>query len=284
MWRAYASVPVSRKAVTVPFRYHSASETSLYGCYHSIMLRAMEGSAVTLAIPCLNQERKGFPRELAAHIALRTIRRFFEAHPAAPAVILAIESAADVVVYDSLLPLYFPRSDEEARAGSVRLPQDLGDPVTGAPHFPDREVRVSALPCGGCAIRSDAAKEVLGDDGTGLNLNRMSFKSDFDAPFTAMRSDLTAASRADDPTVAAALAEGKYVATMTYHLHSCISAAASPLSLSEGRYVKLLIQSKSADLSVLEKMGFFRCGQCNISCQAASAFTFELQQHRSGRS
>jgi hypothetical protein len=127
-------------------------------------------------------------------------------------------------------------------------------------------------------------KEVLGDDGTGLNLNRMSFKSDFDAPFTAMRSDLTAASRADDPTVAAALAEGKYVATMTYHLHSCICAAASPLSLSEGRYVKLLIQSKSADLSVLEKMGFFRCGQCNISCQAASAFTFELQQHRSGRS
>ncbi len=44
-----------------------------------------------------------------------------------------------------------------------------------------------------------------------MNLNRMSFKSDFDAPFTAMRSDLPVASRADDPTVAAALVETKYM-------------------------------------------------------------------------
>jgi hypothetical protein len=189
-------------------RYHSASETSLHGCYYSIMLRASEGDAQQLVIPCLNQDRKGFPRELAAHIALRTLRRFFEAHPSAPSVILAIESGADVIIYDALLPLYFPRCDEEACAGSARLPQDLGDPVTGAPHFPDREVRVTALP-GGAHSRSGAAKEVLDDNGAGVNLNRSSFKSDFDAPFTAMRSDLSAASRADDPTVAAALVEGK---------------------------------------------------------------------------
>ncbi len=91
------------------------------------MLRSLEESAKILAIPCINQERKGFPRELAAHISLRTIRRFFEAHASAAAVVLAIESAADVAVYDVLLPLYFPRSDQEASAASSRLPSDLGE-------------------------------------------------------------------------------------------------------------------------------------------------------------
>ena len=43
--------------------YHTASETSLHGCYYTSMLRAMEGSARAVAIPCINQERKGFPRE-----------------------------------------------------------------------------------------------------------------------------------------------------------------------------------------------------------------------------
>ena len=126
-------------------------------------------------------------------------------------------TGADVAVYDVLLPLYFPRSDDEARGGSARLPQDIGDPLTGAPHFPDRDVRVTALPGGGGSARTDAAKEVVGEDGTGLNLNRSFFKSDFDAPFTAMRSDLPASSRADDPTVAAALVEGKCVAVCENH-------------------------------------------------------------------
>ena len=77
--------------------YHTASETSLHGCYYTSMLRAMEGSARAVAIPCINQERKGFPRELAAHIALRTIRRFLEAHAAAPTVVLAIEAGVTCV-------------------------------------------------------------------------------------------------------------------------------------------------------------------------------------------
>ncbi len=262
--------------ITLSSMYHTASETSLHGCYYSCMLRAMEGSASTLAIPCINQERKGFPRELAAHISLRTIRRFFEAHQTAPAVVLAIESAADVAVYDVLLPLYFPRSDDEACVAATRLPADLGnratcvlfcsasririrrhtshvthhtslagEPVTGAPHFPDRDVRVSALPGSGGSARAEAPKELLDDHGAAVNLNRSwyvgfaqitppfvfllmdvspghnnlhsicfhscrSYQSDFDAPFTAMRSDMAVASRANDPTVAAALAESKY--------------------------------------------------------------------------
>ncbi len=70
---------------------------------------------------------------------------------------------------------------------------------------------MTALPGvgGGGSLRGDVAKEVLDDNGAGVNLNRSSFKSDFDAPFTAMRSDLTSSSRAHDPTVAAALVEGK---------------------------------------------------------------------------
>ena len=121
--------------------YHTASETSLHGCYYSCMLRALEGSARTLAIPCINQERKGFPRELAAHISLRPIRRFFEAHASAASVILAIDSMADVLVYDALLPLYFPRSDAEARAGSARLPSDLGN-YTASGGLSDRGLRL----------------------------------------------------------------------------------------------------------------------------------------------
>jgi len=246
--------------------YHTASETSLHGCYYSCMLRAVEGSARTIAIPCINQERKGFPRELAAHIALRTLRRFLESHESAPTVVLALEAGADVAVYDVLLPLYFPRSHDEACGGSARLPQDIGEPLTGAPHFPDRDVRVSAVPGGGGSARSDTtAKEVLGEDGISLNLNRSSvhFTSDFDAPFTAMRSDLAATSRADDPTVAAALAEGKCVvgidaAEIVSHGDLNVFLAPKCDVCCLCRYVKLLMQSKSADLSNLEKMGFFR--------------------------
>jgi hypothetical protein len=172
----------------------------------------LEASSHAVAIPCIHQERKGFPRELAVHISLRTIRRFLESHSSAPSVILAIEASADIAVYDAFLPLYFPRSDDEALVGACRLPQDIGDQVTGAPHFPDRDVRVKALPGGGSVVRATVAKEVLSENGTGLNINRSSYASEFDAPFTAMRCDVAASSRADDPNVAAALLEGKYVA------------------------------------------------------------------------
>ena len=48
-------------------------------------------------------------------------------------------------VYKKLLPLYFPRSEEEERASLPRVPGDIGN-SEGEPIIPERQIRITEKP------------------------------------------------------------------------------------------------------------------------------------------
>ncbi|XP_013142006.1 PREDICTED: protein GDAP2 homolog [Papilio polytes] len=59
-------------------QYHTAAETSLHNCYKNVLCAASEAGARSLALCVLNTPRRNFPPDLAAHVALSTIRRHLE--------------------------------------------------------------------------------------------------------------------------------------------------------------------------------------------------------------
>ena len=59
-------------------RYVTAAESALHYCYRNAMEMAVENKLTSLAVSCVYTERKGYPRREAAHIAIRTVRRFLE--------------------------------------------------------------------------------------------------------------------------------------------------------------------------------------------------------------
>ncbi|XP_028168846.1 ADP-ribose glycohydrolase MACROD2-like [Ostrinia furnacalis] len=98
-------------------KYHTAAETSLQNCYKNVLYRSAELGARSLALCVVSAPRRAFPPDAAAHVALRTIRRYLEQNPTPALVILACARAADAALYASIAPAYFPRSAAEQRAG-----------------------------------------------------------------------------------------------------------------------------------------------------------------------
>ncbi len=64
-------------------RYASAAECALHWCYRSALHLCREHGLRTVALCQIHTERRGYPHEDGAHVALRTVRRFLERWPAA---------------------------------------------------------------------------------------------------------------------------------------------------------------------------------------------------------
>ncbi|KAF9406600.1 hypothetical protein HW555_013086, partial [Spodoptera exigua] len=105
-------------------KYHTAAETSLHNCYRNVLCKATEIGARSLALCLISGTRTQFPPDLAAHVALRTIRRHLESHRMPSLVVLWSWCGPDVALWSALAPLYFPRSAREADAARWRLPHD----------------------------------------------------------------------------------------------------------------------------------------------------------------
>ncbi|XP_011555497.3 protein GDAP2 homolog isoform X1 [Plutella xylostella] len=114
-------------------KYHTAAEGALTNCYRNVLCLAAEVGAKSLALCVINQPRRNFPPDVAAHVALRTIRRFLEQNKQPHLVILATECGSDAALLTSLAPLYFPRSDRDADAARWRLVDDAQ---------PERRIRI----------------------------------------------------------------------------------------------------------------------------------------------
>lgn len=82
-----------------------------------------------------------------AHTALRTIRRFLESDTqrSFDAILLVLRAEAEIEAYRRIAPLYFPRTPEEATAGAVHLPDNLGD-AHGEIVDKERRMRVALTP------------------------------------------------------------------------------------------------------------------------------------------
>jgi O-acetyl-ADP-ribose deacetylase (regulator of RNase III) len=75
----------------------------LASCYRrSIELAATVG-ALTLAFPSISTGVYGYPIELAARVAVTTVRSSLQAHPAMTEVIFCCFSAHDLMVYEGVL-------------------------------------------------------------------------------------------------------------------------------------------------------------------------------------
>ncbi|VVC97491.1 unnamed protein product, partial [Leptidea sinapis] len=97
-------------------KYHTAAESSLHNCYKNVLHKAGELNARSLALCVINTPRRNFPPDLAAHVALRAVRRYLSATAVPRLVVLGGACGPELAPLSALAPLYFPRDSREADA------------------------------------------------------------------------------------------------------------------------------------------------------------------------
>ncbi|TYZ62128.1 hypothetical protein PybrP1_005149 [[Pythium] brassicae (nom. inval.)] len=130
-------------------RYVNAAENALHMCYRNTLSVAKEEKIRSVALSCIYTRRKGYPRDEAAHIAARTVRRFLEHYSDDfDCVVLCVDSLEDQMIYESVLPLYFPRTHDDELKQATRLAhRALGD-AFGEPVIEERKIRIRPLGSG----------------------------------------------------------------------------------------------------------------------------------------
>lgn len=127
-------------------KYHTAAENALSHCYRSCLELLIENGLQSVAMGCIYTEAKNYPREPAAHVAIRTVRRFLEKQKdKIAAVVFCTTTSTDTEIYKRLLPLYFPRDRLEEEVAMSKLPADVGD-ENGETIIDERKIRIKPLP------------------------------------------------------------------------------------------------------------------------------------------
>lgn len=144
--KAYG-VPCQRLLLTVgpkyKDKYYIAAQNTLNACYRECLQLLVESGLSTVAVPCYWYS-KGYPIEEQAHVALRTIRRCMEKlHHSIEMLVLVAANSAEAELYESLLPIYFPRSEVEASHAATVLPESSWS-EWGEVEVEERRIRVSS--------------------------------------------------------------------------------------------------------------------------------------------
>ncbi|KAK8317232.1 hypothetical protein V6Z11_A13G093800 [Gossypium hirsutum] len=127
-------------------KYHSAAENALSHCYRSCLELLIENGLRSIAMGCIYTEAKNYPREPAAHVAIRTVRRLLEKQKdKITAVVFCTSTSSDTEIYKRLLPLYLPRDKHEEAVAISKLPADVGD-ENGETINHERKIRIKPLP------------------------------------------------------------------------------------------------------------------------------------------
>lgn len=84
------------------------SAEKLESCYEKCLSFQQEYQIKSIAFPCISTGIYGFPNRLAAHIALRTARKFLETNTEMNRIIFCTFLPIDVEIYETLMQLYFP--------------------------------------------------------------------------------------------------------------------------------------------------------------------------------
>jgi O-acetyl-ADP-ribose deacetylase (regulator of RNase III) len=187
-------------------KYRTAATNALSHCYRGALECCVEAKKRTIALPVVYSENKGFPREHAAHVATRTVRRFLENWPGKlDTVVLCLTNRdAGMYVGDGNVPgkaspgretgralglsdvgtlaAYFPRDDAEARRGEMVLPGDIGN-AHGEMDIGEREITIDRFPVGtgpgrGPGSSEAAAAEEKGDARNDGRKNRLGDERD----------------------------------------------------------------------------------------------------------
>ncbi|KAK7792886.1 hypothetical protein R5R35_000437 [Gryllus longicercus] len=122
-------------------KYQTAAESTLHFCYRNVLQRACELNLSSVALCVINSVRRNFPPDEGAHIAIRTVRRFLEQYTGLLDIVVFAVEESDRGIYELVLPLYFPRTQQEEENAEWQLPSDIGGP-NGEPLLPDRQIRI----------------------------------------------------------------------------------------------------------------------------------------------
>lgn len=77
-------------------------------CYENSLAFHKTHKLTSIAFPCISTGIYGFPNRLAAHIALKTARKFLEQNPEMERIIFCLFMPIDVEIYETLMQMYFP--------------------------------------------------------------------------------------------------------------------------------------------------------------------------------
>ncbi|KAK3258281.1 hypothetical protein CYMTET_32667 [Cymbomonas tetramitiformis] len=145
------NLPASKVIHTVgpryALRYATAAENALCHAYRSCLEALVEEGLKSLSVGCIHLKSKGYPRNEAAHVAVRTVRRFLEKFGDKVDVIVFAISGPDYSHFAKVLPLYFPRSKAEEDRAQKLLPENTGN-ESGELVIPERDIRVASGPRG----------------------------------------------------------------------------------------------------------------------------------------
>ncbi|XP_053688296.1 protein GDAP2 homolog [Sabethes cyaneus] len=226
-------------------KYRSASETTLHSCYRNVLYKVKELGLRTVALCDISSVQRDFPPDTAAHIALRTIRRFLEQYRT-EIVIVCLEPN-ERGIYEVLAPLYFPRDPLEERSALWQLPKDVGG-TYGEPQLADRQIRIIRNPQHSVMIEADDDSDTsphdleMGSDVeyNNINLNLSTHMGGGQHSFTHMQGDLDRQRLLGDRP------------RMVYE--SVLDDGLEGIEHQE-RYERLLRRAKSEDLSEVSGIG-----------------------------
>lgn len=226
-------------------KYRSASENTLHSCYRNVLYKAKELGLRTVALCDISSVQRTFPPDTAAHIALRTIRRFLEQYRAE--IVIACLEPNERGIYEVLAPLYFPRDPLEERSALWQLPKDVGG-AYGEPQLADRQIRIIHNPQHSVMIEADDESDTsphdleMGSDVeyNNINLSLATHLTGGTHSFTHMQGDLDRQRLLGDRP------------RMVYE--SVLDEGLEGLEHQE-RYERLLRRAKSEDLSEVSGIG-----------------------------
>eukprot|EP01086_Lenisia_limosa_P007628 TRINITY_DN2766_c0_g1_i3.p1 TRINITY_DN2766_c0_g1~~TRINITY_DN2766_c0_g1_i3.p1 ORF type:complete len:336 (+),score=65.99 TRINITY_DN2766_c0_g1_i3:43-1050(+) len=123
-------------------KYRLAAENALNSCYRTCLQTLHEDKLRTIAFLPIHSELRSYPAEEGCHIALRTIRRYMDAHGEdIDMVVIAFNGPVEEELYSNAARLYFPRNCAQARIAEKHLPQDTGN-SEGRTVVEERAVRI----------------------------------------------------------------------------------------------------------------------------------------------
>lgn len=202
-------------------KFRTAAESALHSSYWRVLQTLRENNLNTLGLSAIHTIRRGYPPADGAHIALRTLRRFLELHGETVELVALVVEDVEVGVYESLLPLYFPRIPQEEEAARRLLPRDVGGPH-GEPLIPERQIRI-------------ADKPHLGEDDASVDLKLESSVCVGKTTFARMQGDIDRRNRAAGDT-------------FSLEMHRL------------QRYQRLLRRAKQENLECIERLHCFYLG------------------------
>lgn len=124
-------------------RYHTAAENALSQCYRVFLETATEHGVQSIAVGNHSRHGKSYPTRLAAHVAIRTVRRFMErVRCPLQSIVICTASHEEYMEFSSVMRYYFPRDEEEAARGASMLSRvDIGDEL-GEAWLPERDIQI----------------------------------------------------------------------------------------------------------------------------------------------